>query len=70
MKAFTKESAAFITAAFITWTIMEIVIDLITGVSPAEMLSVKYVVLYLVGAAVFAVVLFLFQLWSDKKKKN
>lgn len=69
MKVFTKESAAFITAAFIIWTLMEIVIDLITGVPLAEMLSVKYVVCYLVGAIVFAVVLFLFQLWSDKKKK-
>ena len=69
MKVFTKESAAFITVAFIIWTIFEIVYDLITGVTLAEMMSVKYIVGYLVGSIVFAVVLLAFQLWQDKKKK-
>lgn len=69
MKVFTKESAAFIAAAFIIWTILEIIYDLITGVTLAEMMSVKYIVGYLVGSIVFAVVLLAFQLWQDKKKK-
>ena len=40
MKIFTKESAAFIAVAFIIWTILEIIYDLITGVTLAEMVSV------------------------------
>ena len=50
MKVFTKESAAFITVAFIVWTILEIIYDLITGVTLAEMMSIKYIVGYLVGS--------------------
>ena len=69
MKVFTKESAAFIIVAFIVWTILEIIYDLITGVTLAEMMSIKYIVGYLVGSIVFAVVLLAFQLWQDKKKK-
>ena len=69
MKIFTKESAAFIVVAFIIWTILEIVYDLITGVTLAEMVSAKYVIGYLVSATVFATVLLLFQVWNDKKKK-
>ena len=70
MKVFTKESAAFITVAFIIWTILEIIYDLITGVTLAEMMSVKYIVGYLVGSILFAVLLLAFQLWQDKKKKK
>ena len=69
MKVFTKESAAFTTIAFIIWTILEIVYDLITGVTLAEMMSVKYIVGYLVGSILFAALLLAFQLWQDKKKK-
>ena len=69
MKVFTKESAAFITIAFIVWTILEIVYDLITGVTLAEMMSVKYIVGYLVGSILLAALLLAFQLWQDKKKK-
>ena len=69
MKVFTKESAAFIAIAFIVWTILEIIYDLITGVTLAEMMSVKYIVGYLVGSIVFAVVLLAFQLWHNKRKK-
>ena len=69
MKIFKKESAVFIAVAFIIWTILEIVYDLITGVTLAEMVSVKYVVGYLVSAIVFATVLLLFQVWNEKKKK-
>ena len=69
MRVFTKESAAFIAIAFIVWTILEIIYDLITGVTLAEMMSVKYIVGYLVGSIVFAALLLAFQLWQDKKKK-
>lgn len=69
MKVFTKESAAFFTVAFIIWTILEIVYDLITGVTLAEMMSVKYIMGYLVGSILFAALLLAFQLWQDKKKK-
>ena len=56
MKVFTKESAAFITIAFIVWTILEIVYDLITGVTLAEMMSVKYIVIKLICTILFAIV--------------
>ena len=69
MKIFTKESAAFIVVAFIIWTILEIIYDLITGVTLAEMVSAKYVVGYLVSAIRFTTVLLLFQVWKKKKKK-
>ena len=36
MKIFTKESAAFIVLAFIIWTILEIIYDLITGGDPCR----------------------------------
>ena len=42
---------------------------MIMGVTLAEMMSVKYIVGYLVGSIVFAVVLLAFQLWYNKKKK-
>ena len=73
MKVFTKESAAFIAVAFIIWTISEIVIDLITGATLAEMLSVKYIACYLAGALGFALVFTLvfkvLNLFPDKKKE-
>ena len=69
MKIFTKESAGFIMTGFIIWSIFEIIIDLITGVSLSEMLSVRYIVSYLVGAFIFALMLWAFQLWSNRKKK-
>ena len=69
MKIFSKESVAFIFVAFIIWTILEIVYDLITGVTLAEMVSAKYVVGYLVSSILFATLLLLFQVWNEKKKK-
>ena len=72
-KIFTKEVISFALAAFIIWTIIEIVIDLFTGVTFAEMLTVKYIVCYLAGALGFALVFTLvfkvLNLFPDKKKK-
>ena len=72
-KIFTKEVISFALAAFIIWSISEIVIDLITGVTFAEMLSVKYIVCYLAGALgfalVFTLILKVLNLFPDKKKK-
>ena len=72
-KIFTKEVISFALAAFIIWSIIEIVIDLITGVTFAEMLSVKYIVCYLAGALGFALLFTLvfkvLNLFPDKKKK-
>ena len=72
-KIFTKEVISFALAAFIIWSISEIVIDLITGVTFAEMLSVKYIACYLAGALGFALVFTLIfkvlNLFPDKKKK-
>ena len=72
-KIFTKEVISFALAAFIIWTISEIVIDLITGVTFAETLSVKYIVCYLAGALGFALVFTLvfkvLNLFPDKKKE-
>ena len=72
-KIFTKEVISFALAAFIIWTISEIVIDLITGVTLAEMLTVKYIACYLAEALGFALVFTLvfkvLNLFPDKKKK-
>lgn len=68
MKIFTKESAAFITIAFIVWTILEIIFDMISGVTPNEMMSTRYVVGTLISAVVFAILLLLFELWRNRKK--
>ena len=68
MKVFTKESAAFITIAFIVWTILEIIFDMISGVTLNEMMSTRYVVGTLISAVVFAILLLLFELWRNRKK--
>ena len=72
-KIFTKEVISFALAAFIIWTISEIVFDLITGVTFAEMLTVKYIACYLAGALgfalVFTLVLKVLNLFPDKKKE-
>ena len=72
-KIFTKETLGFALAAFIIWTISEIVFDLITGVTLAEMMSVKYIVCYLAGALGFALVFTLISkvlnLFPDTKKE-
>ena len=72
-KLFTKENLSFALAAFIIWTISEIVIDLITGVTFAEMLTVKYIVCYLAEALGFALVFTLvfkvLNLFPDTKKE-
>ena len=72
-KLFTKENLSFALAAFIIWTISEIVIDLITGATLAEMLSVKYIACYLAGALGFALVFTLvfkvLNIFPDKKKE-
>ena len=72
-KIFTKEVISSALAAFIIWTISEIVFDLITGVTLAEMLSVKYIACYLAGALGFALVFTLvfkvLNLFPDKKKE-
>ena len=70
-KIFTKEVISFALAAFIIWTISEIAIDLITGVTLAELLSLKYIACYLAGALGFALVFTLvfkvLNLFPDKK---
>ena len=72
-KIFTKEVISFALAAFIIWTISEIAIDLITGVTLAELLSLKYIACYLAGALGFALVFTLvfkvLNLFPDKKKE-
>ena len=73
MKRITKDELSFVISSFIIWSIIEIVIDLFTGVTFAEMLSVKYIVCYLAGALGFALVFTLIfkvlNLFPDKKKK-
>ena len=68
MKKFTKESVLFITVAFIIWIILEIVFDLISGMTLNEMLTTRYVVGTLISAVVFAILLLLFELWRNRKK--
>ena len=68
MKIFTKESVIFITVAFIIWIILEIVFDMISGVTLNEMMSTRYVAGTLISAVVFAILLLLFELWRNRKK--
>ena len=67
MKIFTKESVIFIIIAFIIWIILEIVFDIISGVTLNEMMTTRYVVGTLISAVVFAILLF--ELWRNRKKK-
>ena len=69
MKIFTKESVIFIIVAFIIWIILEIVFDIISGVTLNEMMTTRYVVGTLISAVVFAILLLLFELWRNRKKK-
>lgn len=68
MKKFTKESVLFITVAFIIWIILEIVFDLISGMTLNEMLTTRYVVGTLISAIIFAILLLLFELWRNRRK--
>lgn len=68
MKIFTKESVIFITVAFIIWIILEIIFDMISGVTLNEMMSTRYVAGTLISAVVFAILLLLFELWRNRKK--
>ena len=73
MKRITKDELSFVISSFIIWSIIEIVIDLFTGVTFAEMLTVKYIVCYLAEALGFALVFTLIfkvlNLFPDKKKE-
>ena len=68
MKTFTKESVLFITVAFIIWIILEIIFDMISGVTLNEMMTTRYVAGTLISAVVFAILLLLFELWRNRKK--
>ena len=68
MKIFTKESVIYITIAFIIWIILEIIFDMISGVTLNEMMSTRYVAGTLISAVVFAILLLLFELWRNRKK--
>ena len=68
MKIFTKESVIFIIVAFIIWIILEIVFDMISGVTLNEMMTTRYVVGTLISAVVFAILLLLFEFWRNRKK--
>lgn len=56
MKIFTKKIITNAIAAFIIYSILEIIYDLLTGVTLAEMMSVKYIVIKLICTILFAIV--------------
>lgn len=56
MKIFTKQIITNAIAAFIIYSIFEIIYDLLTGVTLAEMMSVKYIVIKLICTILFAIV--------------
>ena len=56
MKIFTKKIITNAIAAFIIYSIFEIIYDLLTGVTLAEMMSVKYIVIKLICTILFAIV--------------
>lgn len=69
MKASQKDTISFAVAAFIIWIIVEVVIDLITGVTITEIMTLKYIVGYILGAIGFAILFTLFQIWRNNRKK-
>ena len=69
MKSSHKETIAFAIAAFIIWIIMEVIIDLITGVTISEMMAIKYIIGYFVGAIGFSILFTLFEIWRKNRKK-
>ena len=69
MKASQKDTISFAVAAFIIWIIVEVVIDLITGVTITEIITLKYIVGYILGAIGFAILFTLFQIWRNNRKK-
>lgn len=70
---FTKETLGFVIAAFIISSIIEMFYDLITGVTLAEMFTLKNIVIEIVCAILFAVVFTVvfkvLNLFPDKKKE-
>ena len=56
MKIFTKKIITNVISAFIIYSIFEIIYDLLTGVTLAEMMSVKYIVIKLLCTILFAIV--------------
>lgn len=72
-KIFTKETLGFVIAAFIISSIIEMFYDLITGVTLAEMFTLKNIVIEIVCAILFAVVFTVvfkvLNLFPDKKKE-
>ena len=70
-KIFTKEVISFAISAFIISSILEIIYDLITGVTLAEMFTLKNIVIEIVCAILFAVVFTVvfkvLNLFPDKK---
>lgn len=50
MKPLTKQTLSFVIAAFAVSTILQIVYDIITGVTLAEMMTIKYILIELVSA--------------------
>ena len=56
MKIFTKKIITNAISAFIIYSIFEIIYDLLTGVTLAEMMSVKYIVIKLICTILFAIV--------------
>ena len=73
-KIFTKEIISNVIAAFIIYSIFEIIYDLLTGVTLAEMMSVKYIVIKLICTILFAIVFVavfkLLNLPLDPRKKG
>ena len=53
---FYKKIIANAISAFIIYSIFEIIYDLLTGVTLAEMMSVKYIVIKLICTILFAIV--------------
>ena len=69
MKALQKETISFAIAAFIVWAIVEVVIDLLTGVPISEMMTVNHIIAYIAGAFCFAILFTIFEIWRNKRKK-
>ena len=69
MKALQKETISFAIATFIVWAIVEVVIDLLTGVPISEMMTVNHIIVYIAGAFGFAILFTIFEILRNKRKK-
>ena len=70
MKTDAKEFVSYFIAAFIIWGVLQVIFDLITGMSFTDMASIRYIVIQSVSTAGFAFIFTLFLIRERRSKKK